>query len=158
VFTAPSTSSVTHPRRAALTRVRLGRLVAVSVPALIVAGLVASAAQPAGPDGARLYRSYCASCHGASGRGDGPMVQFLRVPPTDLTQLTSRHGGTFNEDEVARAIDGRIRIGSHGPSDMPVWGDAFSSSLARGSSELAYRDRVRAIVRYLASLQERPAP
>ncbi len=86
------------------------------------------------------------------------MAEFLRVPPTDLTQLTRQHGGTFNDDQVARAIDGRLRIGSHGPSDMPVWGDAFSSSLARGGSELTYRDRVRAIVRYLASLQERPAP
>ncbi len=135
-----------------------GLLMAMSGLVLVVAGLVSSAAQPAGPDGAPLYRTYCASCHGLSGRGNGPMAEFLRVPPTDLTQLTRQHGGTFNDDEVARAIDGRSRIGSHGPSDMPVWGDAFSSSLARGGSELAYRDRVRAIVRHLASLQERPAP
>jgi mono/diheme cytochrome c family protein len=133
-------------------------LMAVIVCTLVVVGVVSSAAQPAGLDGAPLYRSYCASCHGLSGRGNGPMAEFLRVPPSDLTQLTRRHGGTFDDDEVARAIDGRSRIGAHGPSDMPVWGDAFSSSLARGGSELAYRGRVRAIVRHLASLQERPAP
>ncbi len=120
-------------------------------------GLASAGAQPAAPDGAALYRTYCASCHGVSARGNGPMAEYLRVPPTDLTQLTARHGGTLDDDVVARSIDGRTRIGSHGPSDMPVWGDAFSSSLARGG-ELALRDRVRALVRHLASLQQRPAP
>lgn len=154
--TVPSTNSETHPRRAAMARAPM--LVPVIVPLLVVAGLVSSAAQPEGPDGARLYRSNCASCHGVSGRGNGPMAEFLRVPPADLTQLTRQHGGTFNDEAIAAAIDGRTRIGSHGPSDMPVWGDAFSSPLARGGSELVYRDRVKAIVRHLASLQERPAP
>lgn len=125
---------------------------------VFVAGLAHSAAQSAAPDGAQLYRNACASCHGVSGRGDGPMAEYLRVPPTDLTALTRRQGGTFNDDAVARAIDGRDRIGSHGSSEMPVWGDVFSSSLARGG-EIALRERVRAIVRHLASLQvqERPA-
>ena len=123
---------------------------------VLVSGLAMASAQLPAPDGAPLYRTYCASCHGVSARGNGPMAEYLRIPPTDLTALTRRHGGTFDDDAVARAIDGRQRIGSHGPSDMPVWGDAFSSSMARGG-EMALRDRVRAIVRYLASLQERPA-
>ena len=114
-------------------------------------------AQLPGPDGAPLYRAYCASCHGLSGRGDGPMAEYLRIPPTDLTHLTQRHGGTFDADAVARAIDGRTRIGSHGPSDMPVWGDAFSSSLAKGG-EATLRERVQSLVRHIASLQARPAP
>jgi mono/diheme cytochrome c family protein len=112
-----------------------------------------------GADGAKLYRTYCASCHGVSGRGDGPMAEYLRVPPTDLTALARRQRGAFDEEGVARAIDGRARIGSHGPSDMPVWGDAFSSSLARGG-EMALQQRLRAIARHVATLQiqERPAP
>jgi hypothetical protein len=85
------------------------------------------------------------------------MAEYLRVPPTNLTQWARRHGGTFQEDGVARAIDGRDRIGAHGPSDMPVWGDAFTSPLA-GGGEPVLRDRVRAIVRHLASLQESQAP
>lgn len=110
-------------------------------------------------DGAEMYRMYCASCHGMSGRGDGPMAEYLRVPPTDLTMLARRQGGAFDEDAVSRAIDGRTRIGSHGPADMPVWGDTFSSSLARGG-EMVLRERVRAIARHVATLQisERPAP
>lgn len=131
-------------------------LLVVAASGVLMAGLVLAETQPA-PDGAALYRTYCASCHGVSGRGDGPMAEYLRLPPTNLTALAPRHGGTFDHDAVAMAIDGRRRIGSHGPSDMPVWGDAFSSPLARGGDRLL-RERVRAIVGHIASLQERPAP
>jgi mono/diheme cytochrome c family protein len=36
-------------------------------------------------DGAGLYPSHCAGCHGAGGRGDGPGAAGLAVPPADLT-------------------------------------------------------------------------
>lgn len=36
-------------------------------------------------EGARLYQSECAACHGAGGRGDGPRGVGLSVPPADLT-------------------------------------------------------------------------
>jgi mono/diheme cytochrome c family protein len=36
-------------------------------------------------DGARLFPTHCAGCHGAAGRGDGPMAGGLPVPPADLT-------------------------------------------------------------------------
>ncbi len=35
--------------------------------------------------GDRLYPENCAACHGAEGRGDGPMAASLKVPPADLT-------------------------------------------------------------------------
>ena len=35
--------------------------------------------------GAALYAQQCASCHGASGHGDGPFAARLEPPPTDLT-------------------------------------------------------------------------
>lgn len=85
------------------------------------------------------------------------MAEYLRVPAANLTHLARRHGGTFRDETVARVIDGRERVGAHGPSEMPVWGDAFSSSLAQGG-EVLLRARVSALVRYLASIQERPAP
>ena len=69
----------------------------------------------------------------------------------------ARQGGSFDREVVARAIDGRTRIGSHGSSEMPVWGDAFTSPVAR-DGDLVLRERVRAIVRHLESLQERQAP
>ena len=35
--------------------------------------------------GASLYRARCASCHGDSGDGKGPIAAGLRVPPTNFT-------------------------------------------------------------------------
>jgi putative copper export protein/mono/diheme cytochrome c family protein len=35
--------------------------------------------------GAALYPSHCAACHGVTGHGDGPAAASLPVPPADLT-------------------------------------------------------------------------
>lgn len=154
---APGSSTIDVRSDVRVPRTRRPRVLAVCGCVVVVGSLSVLSAQPAAPDGAALYRTYCASCHGVSARGNGPMVEYLRVVPTDLTLLARRHGGTFDDDAVARAIDGRQRIGAHGPSDMPIWGDAFTSALARGG-EAALRERLRVLVRHLASLQERPAP
>lgn len=41
--------------------------------------------------GAFLYRKYCAGCHGAGGRGDGPAAAALAVRPPDLTEHIAHH-------------------------------------------------------------------
>ena len=74
--------------------------------------------------GELLFSSYCAACHGASGRGDGPAAPSFRVPPADLTQIAVRHGG-FDAAEVAAYIDGRTEIAAHGRREMPVWGRRY---------------------------------
>lgn len=133
------------------------------VPALVLA-CAAPLAWPAGAgaqtptdgttlSGSALYRSYCASCHGTSGKGDGPVAAHLRRPPTDLTRLTARNKGTFPADELERIIDGRQVVRVHGDSDMPIWGDAFSRTLS-GSDEDAIRLKIREIVKHLQSLQQ----
>jgi mono/diheme cytochrome c family protein len=33
------------------------------------------------PDGAALYQTYCSACHGAAGRGDGPVGVALTPKP-----------------------------------------------------------------------------
>ena len=45
--------------------------------------------------GAPLYKQYCASCHGTSGRGDGAMRQYLRIPPADLPPIAAGNNGVF---------------------------------------------------------------
>lgn len=110
-----------------------------------------------GPDdtGSQLFRTYCASCHGATGRGNGPLAEQLRRMPPDLTQFTRRNGGMFPSERVYRIIDGRD-VSSHGDREMPVWGDVFKT-VPGGSSAAAVKARIDAIVRYLAGIQERPA-
>jgi mono/diheme cytochrome c family protein len=76
--------------------------------------------------GEQLYRRYCASCHGVSGLGDGPLAASLAPPPTDLTTLARRTGGKLDEAAVMMVIDGRRLVAQHGPRDMPVWGAVFA--------------------------------
>ncbi len=70
-------------------------------------------------------RAYCGSCHGVEGKGDGTVSRSLKVRPADLTQLKKRNKGVFPLDKVIATIDGKTRIGAHGESKMPVWGEIF---------------------------------
>jgi len=77
-----------------------------------------------GPD---LYGAYCASCHGVSAKGDGPMTASLKVKPADLTRIAARNGGRFPLMRVEKIISGEeLPPTGHGASDMPVWGPIFS--------------------------------
>lgn len=110
------------------------------------------AAPPATPvDGGVLFRTYCASCHGTSGRGDGTMAGQLRRVPPNLTTFAMRNGGVFPAERVRRVIDG-TGIPAHGDREMPVWGAVFKRTA--GAEAAA---RIDAIVRFLQDLQQRPA-
>jgi hypothetical protein len=106
------------------------------------------------PSGEALYTRYCASCHGPTGKGDGPVAASLRTPPTDLTTLAARAGGQFDEAEVMAAIDGRRAVAGHGTRQMPVWGAVFEAEL-KDSSYPGYTGllRSRVLAEYLRTLQ-----
>src|SRR5215472_7535040 len=70
-------------------------------------------------EGRRAYLNACASCHGTDARGDGPVAPTLKVPPTDLTRLASRHGGKFPRQHVEDVVTGTAHVTAHGTSDMP---------------------------------------
>jgi mono/diheme cytochrome c family protein len=107
--------------------------------------------------GSDLYRTYCASCHGKGAKGDGPLAEYMKRRPSDLTAIAARNDGKYDVEMVARIIDGRKPVPGHGGHDMPVWGDAFK--LTRdGSSEESVKARVDALVGYLESLQATTAP
>ncbi len=110
--------------------------------------------QSRAPAGTELYRRYCASCHGAEGRGDGPLSAALSPPPADLTTLARRNGGRFPESDVMATIDGRRLVAVHGPRDMPVWGAVFESEHA-GEPYPAYTTLLdaRALSDHLRELQ-----
>jgi mono/diheme cytochrome c family protein len=87
------------------------------------------------------YDSTCASCHGRSGNGDGPVGEALRTRPSDLTLLAKSNGGVFPAEVLYQIIDGRRTLRAHGNYEMPVWGGRIS------------RERILAITAYLKSLQ-----
>ena len=41
------------------------------------------------------FEFYCASCHGKTGKGDGPTAPALKTRPTDLASLARRNGGCY---------------------------------------------------------------
>jgi len=112
--------------------------------------------------GKREYDSACAVCHGISGKGDdGPLKAMLVKPVPNLTVLAQNNKGVFPFDKVYQIIDGREELKSHGPRDMPVWGNAFNNQSSlyfdnypQQDSESAARSRILALVEYLYRLQQ----
>ena len=98
------------------------------------------------------YQVFCASCHGATAKGDGVIAKSLAKRPPDLTQLAARNNGEFPEENVARTIDGREPGTAHGNADMPAWGDVFAKSQESAGPENAAA-RISTLVKYLESLQ-----
>jgi hypothetical protein len=127
--------------------------------ALVLTGALARAdEQPAdlmlAEIGAPYFQSYCASCHGMSGRGDGPAAASLRKRPADLTRISARRGGRFPEGEIAQFIDGRFQLDAHGTREMPVWGEVFSRDIPdAGSGESIARGQILVILEFLKSIQ-----
>ncbi|HET9210570.1 MAG TPA: cytochrome c [Thermoanaerobaculia bacterium] len=103
--------------------------------------------------GGRVYRAYCASCHGVSADGHGPMVEVLKVRPSDLTRISERNDGTFPEGRIAAIIDGRLEVRGHGPGSMPVWGLSFREIGRDSDQETEVRERIKDLVAYLESIQ-----
>ena len=98
--------------------------------------------------GAEMYKTWCASCHGTQGKGDGPAAAALKNPPADLTQLAKKNGGKFPVEKVRNYIDGTKEVAAHGSREMPVWG-----SFLRRLGEDSVTYRVVTLANYVASLQ-----
>ena len=108
--------------------------------------------------GAREFERSCATCHGESAKGDGPMAALLTVKPADLTQLAKQNGGEFPLVDIVRIIDGRNGLRGHG-SAMPVWGDRFAMDAEQQfgvyDQDAIVRGRILELAFYLQLIQER---
>lgn len=118
-----------------------------------------AAGEPAVGNAARgrvAYRLYCASCHGQNAQGEGPVAQYLKVPPVDLTRLKEGNEGKFPAEKVFANIDGRElpAIGPHGPRDMPVWGLSFQDPAKDTNQEEEARHKIADLVAFLESMQK----
>lgn len=105
-------------------------------------------------EGEELFRTFCASCHGADARGQGPAALALKRPPADLTTISRRNKGVFPRERLVRYVaDGDASTPAHGSKDMPVWGPNLTA-LAPGSFK-PVNERIANIVSYLESIQMR---
>lgn len=134
--------------RTFVTGIAAATILAIGVPA-------AGAEKIADYTGAQAYQRFCASCHGKTGTGDGPVAASLKVQVPDLTTLSRRRAGQFPVALVRRVIDGTEIKAPHGTREMPVWGREFYA--AQGADEEArwatagLLDR---LVDYVASIQK----
>jgi len=112
--------------------------------------------------GKREYSNSCAVCHGASGKGDGPLAAQLKTPVADLTRIEANNNGVLPVDRIYAVIDGRQAVRIHGPRDMPLWGNVFSTDAAAGlcfglaspkELEDLVKGRIFALIGYIHTLQ-----
>ncbi len=108
--------------------------------------------------GSDEYRISCLSCHGAGGKGNGPMAKVLKVQPSDLTTIAKNNEGIFPLDKVFRTIDGRHGVTGHGERDMPIWGARYLREDAARYGDFGGEDVVRLrileLVYYIQLIQQ----
>ncbi len=97
--------------------------------------LVAHAADA--EQGKKLYGQFCASCHGQSGKGDGPAAAALNPKPRDHTN--KEYMSKMSDDEMFKVIkNGGASVGKS--PLMPPWGASLKD------------DQIRDIMAYVRTL------
>ncbi len=88
-------------------------------------------------EGKKLYATYCSSCHGEKGKGDGVAARSLPVKPADHTNgaVMSQFSDNFLADVIAKGGNG---VGKS--SLMPAWGSQLKD------------EQVRDLIAYLRSI------
>lgn len=134
----------------------------IAIAALLLAATsITSVAQDKGQKvdfGKREFESNCASCHGKSGKGDGPLKEMLNKSPPDLTQLAKNNNGVFPMDRLYKVIEG-TDTPAHGSRDMPVWGLDYRIQAGEYYMDVPYdpeayvRTRILALLEYINRLQ-----
>ena len=100
-------------------------------------------------EGQKLFMQYCATCHGADAKGNGPTAKVLKKAPADLTKI-EKVDGKFPKIRVQRIISGDDAMDSHGSRDMPVWGAVLRQKAGHGFAQLEIYN----LTNYLESIQK----
>jgi len=103
-----------------------------------------------------IYDSYCVTCHGSAGQGDGRIADQLPVPPANLTLLSDTNDGVFPTERVMTQIygyPGRFHQGM-----MPEFGPILDGPLVEwtgpdGQTVMTPQALID-LVSYLESLQQ----
>jgi mono/diheme cytochrome c family protein len=104
--------------------------------------------QTSAASGKEMFDTYCAVCHGAAARGDGPAAVALHQQPSDLTLLAARNGGKYPDLKVTEVLSAKD-VGSH---EMPAWGALFKS-ISHGDRDIV-RMRILNLTSYIKSIQQ----
>jgi cytochrome c oxidase cbb3-type subunit 3 len=87
--------------------------------------------------GKKLYGQFCASCHGQSGKGDGPAAAALNPKPRDHTD--KEYMSKMSDEDMFKVIkNGGVAIGKS--PLMPPWGASLKD------------DQIKDVVAYIRTL------
>jgi mono/diheme cytochrome c family protein len=106
-------------------------------------------------DGRQMYVSYCGSCHGADGKGNGPVAGMLKKQPADLSILSRKNGGKFPSEHVAAVLQFGTANAAHGSAEMPVWGPVFLKMSPQDAQEQTKELRISNLNQYLQTIQQK---
>jgi cytochrome c len=98
-------------------------MAALTLGACELTGSAADTSQPVATcanRGRGLYTTYCVTCHGASGRGDGAAAYLLSPAPRDFGSARFRIVSTVNQVPTEADLVAVLRRGMPG-SAMPPW-------------------------------------
>jgi cytochrome c oxidase cbb3-type subunit 3 len=88
-------------------------------------------------EGKKLYGQFCVSCHGQSGKGDGPAAAALNPKPRDHTdkELMSK----LSDEDMLKVIkNGGVSVGKS--PLMPPWGASLKD------------DQIKDVIAYIRTL------
>lgn len=144
------------------------RLVRISVVVASLLGTVVFAVAQQAPSPAQTkrvdfgkaeYEARCATCHGLTGKGDGPTAAYLTRKTPDLTTLAKNNNGILPVTAMYLVITGDTELPAHGTREMPVWGNAYRFEAGQHYFEWPYdiegyvRVRILALIEYIDRLQ-----
>ena len=102
---------------------------------LAVAALPASTWAADAAAGKTIFEANCASCHGTSGKGDGPVGAALNPPPRDFTQadfaFDPTGNGTKGEDADLTLIIQKGAMAFGGSALMAPWPTLTDEQISR---------------------------
>jgi len=100
-----------------------------------------------------LFDKYCTSCHGIDAKGIANAE--AETKRADLTLIMkSRKATQFPISEIARYIDGRSTIKSHGTREMPIWGNELKEKESLQTND-ELRGKLGEIIAYLMTIQDK---
>lgn len=110
-------------------------LLAILTAALLSTTLAVQAADV--DQGKKLYGQFCASCHGQSGKGDGPAAAALNPKPRDHTD--KEYMSKLSDEDMFKVIkNGGASVGKS--PLMPPWGASLKD------------DQIKDVVAYIRTL------